>query len=313
MIQRRRFLSLAAAAVPAAAVAALPTAAPAAGACLPDLQRLKSRTISRYEVLYQTKHGQPNALYFSNEGLWVLDQGSGHWVTLTKLEDGSVIREFQADVVGPSGLVIDDENVMWITSTHNSLIVAVDPANGKTIAKYITPGAARIYRMRDDPPNRVTKLKPAYPEASRAVGGAQNNVGNDTGAGLGPGQLAMDTEEGAGGTGAHGILAKAGNLIYACPPTRAIYVIDKRSWVVQHVWPTPGNRPHGISWADPGKTSFWNADSNLNAFFRYELASGRIVEKLQLGDDSPVIHGAKLVNGYMYCCDDVGWIWRFRM
>jgi sugar lactone lactonase YvrE len=311
MMRRRGFLTLAAASVPAAALAALPrTARATTNACLPDFYTLKTRKVSKYEVLYKTTHGQPNGLFYSHEGLWVLDQGIGHWVTLTRFQDGSVIREFQADVVGPSGIVIDDDNVMWITSTHNSLIVAVDPTNGKTIAKYTTPGAGRIYRKASDLPNRVTKLKPAYPQASRAVGGASYGAGLN---GLAPGQLPLNTEEGAGGTGAHGILAKGGNLIYACPPSRAIFVIDKKSWVVQDVWPTPGNRPHGISWTDDTKQSFWNADSNLNAFFRYELATGRIVERIQLGDDSPVIHGAKLIDGNMVCCDDVGWLWRFKM
>ena len=41
--------------------------------------------------------------------------------------------------------------------------------------------------------------------------------------------------------------------------------------------------------------------------------SGDCREKIQLPDDSPVIHGAKLINGYMYCCDDFGWIWRFKI
>jgi hypothetical protein len=36
-------------------------------------------------------------------------------------------------------------------------------------------------------------------------------------------------------------------------------------------------------------------------------------ERLQLPSDSPVIHGAKLYNGYMYNCDDAGWMFRFRM
>ena len=54
----------------------------------------------------------------------------------------------------PSGVVVDENNVMWITSTHNSLIVACDGNTGKTIAKYITPGAGRIYEREDDPPAR---------------------------------------------------------------------------------------------------------------------------------------------------------------
>jgi hypothetical protein len=56
--------------------------------------------------------------------------GADHWITLTNIKHGSLVREFQADVVGPSGLV-QDGNTMWITSTHNSIIVHCD-LNGKT-------------------------------------------------------------------------------------------------------------------------------------------------------------------------------------
>ena len=56
-----------------------------------------------------------------------------------------------------------------------------------------------------------------------------------------------------------------------------------------------------------------NEGKNLNAFFRHDARTGNVVERVQLPDDSPVIHGAKLWNGYMVNCDDVGWIFRFRM
>jgi DNA-binding beta-propeller fold protein YncE len=325
MIQRRNFLSIAAMAVPAAAAVSLASEAYAqragSNSCLPDPAKLKTRTAAKTEVLYKTKHGQPNGLAVTKTPgeLWVIDQGNEHWVTLTHIADGSTIREFQADVVGPSGIVIDDDNVMWVTSTHNSLIVSIDPANGKTIAKYVTPGAGRIYKKAGDPAPRVTKQPRAYPDLSRAVGGGaqQARVG---GAGLGQtaaklpaGQVALDTEEGAGGTGAHGILSKGDLLIYVCPPSRAIFVINKKTWEVQDVWPTAGNRPHGITWADASKTSFWNVDSNTNTFYHYDAMSGEIKEAVVVQDDPyTVCHGAKLVNGYMYFCDDVGWICRIK-
>ena len=98
-------------------------------------------------------------------------------------------------------------------------------------------------------------LPTAYPDLSREVdnrAGTSAPAGACRGAGpqLPPGQLPMDTEEGAGGTGAHGILSKGDLLIYACPPSRAIFSINKKTWEVQDVWPTPGNRPHGMTWAD---------------------------------------------------------------
>jgi hypothetical protein len=334
MLQRRDFLNFAAAAVPAAAVSGAAIAQEAGGggrapnpdasltyqksganACLPDWSKLKSRMANKTEVLYKTTHGKPNGLTTGKPGeLWVIDQGTDRWVTLTNIKDGSVIREFQTDVVGPSGVVIDDEGVMWLTSTHNSLIVSIDPSNGKTIAKYTTPGAGRIYEKRGDPPARVSKLPTAYPALSRAV---DNRAGagpqRPRGPRLPPGQMPLDTEEGAGGTGAHGILSKGDLLIYACPPSRAIYSINKKTWEVQDIWPTPGNRPHGMTWTDASKTHFWNADSNENCFYLYNATTGQITERVQVQDDPyTVCHGVKLIDGYMYFCDDVGWICRIK-
>jgi hypothetical protein len=66
-----------------------------------------------------------------------------------------------------------------------------------------------------------------------------------------------------------------------------------------------------LTW-DENRETLWNADSNLNAFYRFDL-NGKVLEKIQLPDDSPVIHGATMHDGHMICCDDVGWIWRFKM
>ncbi len=169
MLKRRDFFGLAALAPAAAAVlpgralaqfmpadnpdASLTAQRAGVNGCLPDFKTIKTLTAPKHEVLYRTTHGQPNGLALTgnpNE-LWVLDQGQGHWMTLTNVKDGSVIREFQADVVGPSGLVIDQDNVMWIASTHNTIIVAVDGNNGKTLGKYTCPGSSRVYQKKGDP------------------------------------------------------------------------------------------------------------------------------------------------------------------
>jgi len=309
-MKRRDFLA-AAAVSPAAALPGL--AQPAHPACLPGYAAIKSRPAAKIEVVYKTRHGQPNGLALSDKPgqMWVLDQGAEHWITLTNIKDGSLIREFQADVVGPSGLV-QDGNTMWITSTHNSIILHCD-LGGKTIAKYVTPGAGRIYEREDDPKPRSSPLKPAWPDKPRGIGPAQSgNVGNNTGKDLPPGQLPLNAEEGSGGTGAHAILLDGDYLIYACPPARQIFTINKKTWKVKSTWPVPGNRTHGMSW---GKTrgTIWSSDSNLNAFYLHDAATGVIKERVQLPDDSPVIHCAKLVGDDMYFCDDMGWMCRFKI
>ncbi len=310
MMKRRNFLA-AAAVSPAAAIPAL--AQPAHSTCVPDWSKIPTRAASKIDVLYKTKHGQPNGLAIASTPgqMWVLDQGAGHWITLTNIKDGSTVREFQADVVGPSGLVQDGET-MWITSTHNSLIVHCD-LNGKTIAKYVTPGAGRIYEREDDPKGRSSPLKPAWPDMPRGIGPAPTgNVGNNTGQGLPPGQLPLNAQEGSGGTGAHAIILDGDYLITAVPPARAIFTINKKTWKVKSTWPVPGNRTHGMSW---GKTrdTIWSSDSNLNCFFRHDAKTGAIHERVQLPDTSPVIHCAKMVGDDMYFCDDMGWMARFRI
>ncbi len=83
------------------------------------------------------------------------------------------------------------------------------------------------------------------------------------------------------------------------PPARAIFAIDKASWIVQDSFPTAGDRPHDMAWADADKTRLWCSDSNYNAFFLHDIATGRIVERVNLPAGSPIIHGAKLHGGYM--------------
>ena len=293
-------------------------AAMSASAAVPNLASIKTRKAAKWEIVYKTPHGKPNGLDITKEGMWVQDQGPESWMSLIHIADGKLIREFRVDVNGASGVCVDEDNVMWVTSTHNSLIVSCSPADGKTIAKYITPGAGRIYQMKGDVPGRRTNLQPAYPPAQSAggrggaKGGGRGGQGGGRGrGGLGPGQVPLETQEGAGGTGAHGIVSKNGWLYYANPPSRHLFVIDKKTWEVQAMWPLPGNRPHDLMW-DENRETLWNADSNLNAFFRFHGKTGQILERVQLDDDSPVIHGAKVYQGYMYCCDDVGWLWRFK-
>ena len=301
MVSRRNLLS-GLVALPAAATLSSRTAA--AG---PSLSGIRTRHASRIERLYATPHGKPNALDITDEGLWVMDQDPGNWASVLNPETGNLIREFKcANVRAASGICVDEDGV-WVGSTYNRLIVLNNPQNGDLIANYPTPGAGLIYDHVDDPPGRrsdVERARPVSPDLPR-----RDRIDYD----LPPGQLPLHMTEAPAGTGAHAILSKDGRLYVAVPPARAIFVIEKKSWLVLDEWPTASKRPHGSCWANSSKDSIWAADSNLNAFFLHDASSGEIVERLQLPDDSPVIHGATLHNGHMYFCDDVGWVFRFRM
>ncbi len=140
-----------------------------------------------------------------------------------------------------------------------------------------------------------------------------HNEGNDTGSGLGAGRVDPKTDHFWSSTGSAGLLCKGELLIVSNLSARAIFVIHKPTWVVQAVWPTPGNRPLGLCWADAARTSFWSADANLAVLYRYDLATGAIREGVQLPEGSPVLHGCQIVGEQMYFTDDTGWICRFRM
>lgn len=161
-MRRRDFVGMAAAALPLSAARI-------------DINTIKSRGSRKVTIAYQSPHSKPNGLQATPEGLWVQDQGaSPEHVTLINFADGKVIRDFTADIVGASGVTVDDDGVMWLTSTHNSLIVSCNPQDGKTIAKYWTPGAGRIYAMKGDPPAARSPLtSPFPPPPGRGQGGGQ--------------------------------------------------------------------------------------------------------------------------------------------
>ena len=274
MIDRRRILAMAAS---APAIAAFPQLASAA---LPNLSGIRTRNIasSAIEVIYKTPHTKPNGLDVTSEGMWIMDQGPENYASLINPQNGALIREYVCEGVrSASGIAVDGDTV-WVGSTYNR-----------------------------------TNLKPAYPEPPKPPPAPVAGAPISTGGRRGAGRQDDDAQAGPVGTGAHCILVK-GNLLYvAVPPARMIFVIDKNTWVVQNLIQTAGSRPHDMAWTNDAKTHFWASDSDLNAFFLHDAITGQITERLQLPSDSPVIHGAKLWNGYMYNCDDAGWMFRFRM
>ena len=84
-----------------------------------------------------------------------------------------------------------------------------------------------------------------------------------------------------------------GLLHIAILPTRRLYVLDPKTWQVQAMWQLAGNRAHGVGWEDD---TLWVADTNWRAFFRHDRKTGEIVEKIQLTENDPLIHGWKCPN-----------------
>jgi hypothetical protein len=304
-MKRREFVGMAAAAIVAPAFA--PRSANGAHA---DVAGLKIRKVGKVEVVYKSPHAKPNGLQATRAGLWVQDQGPENWVSLVNWTDGKVLREFKPDIRAASGVTVDDQNVMWLSSTYNAMHVACSAENGKTIAKYFTPGAGRHYFMPDDPPAARSTLKPAYPPEGEGAPAPAPAARGGSAVSRPSGQLPPDATTGLSGNGAHGIEYRDGFLYFAVPPARKIFTMDPKTWLVHATWQTAGNRVHGIGWE--GDT-LWAADSNLRAFFRHDMKTGKMVERIQLTETDPIIHGATVHDGHMWFCDDVGWIANFKL
>ncbi len=278
-MRRRDFVTLAA-------------AAPAAGAVV-DLSRARLRKAGKVEIVFKSPGPQPNGLQATGEGLWIMDQGPGNKAHLVTYQ-GKELRGFETETHQSSGITFDGE-ALWIGSTYSREIVRCDARTGKAIERHFTPGAGVIYKMLGDPPSRQSPIpretRPSRPAAAQAPA---------------PPATAPQTL----GTGAHGQEWRDGKLWIAVPPSREVYRIDPKNWVIESKFPTAGNRPHGIGWE--GKY-LWVTDSNMNAFFKHDPDTGAIIEKIQLADSDPLPHGMTIRDGWMWYCDDVGIVCRFKM
>lgn len=282
---RRLFLSLSA-------------AAPAA---VTDPRALPVRKAGKVEIIFQSPGPQPNGLQATPEGLWIIDQGPGNKAYLVDYQSGKMLRGFETETERSSGITHDGQ-ALWIGSTYSREIVRCDARTGKAIERHFTPGAGVIYKMAGDAPARSSPV----PENKRQPRPVSESPKSGRVGGFRMGEVSST----APGTGAHGQEWRDGKLWFAVPPSRMVYCIDPKTWVVQKKFPTAGNRPHGIGWEG---RYLWVADSNLNAFFKHDPETGAMLERIQLAENDPLPHGMTIHNGWMWYCDDVGIVCRFRL
>lgn len=297
-MNRRNFVALAATTGASAGIAA---AAPPAFAA--KLDQLPVRKTGKVEIVFKSPATKPNGLQATKQGLWIIDQGPGNQAHLVDYKTGKVLKGFETETEASSGITFDGQ-ALWIGSTYSREIVKCDAGTGKAIERHFTPGAGVIYKMVGDPPARsspvpenmrqVTPPRPERPGAPKRVGGFQMGQVSST----------------APGTGAHGQEWRDGKLWFCVPPSRHVYRIDPKSWVVEMQFPTAGNRPHGIGWE--GKY-LWVTDSNLNAFFKHDPDTGAMVEQIRLANNDPLPHGMTIWEGWMWYCDDVGLVCKFKL
>ena len=294
-MNRRNFVALAAAAGPAASAASAAAAA--------RLDQIPVRKTGKVEIVFNSPATKPNGLQATRDGLWIIDQGPGNQAHLVAYKTGKVIKGFETETESSSGITFDGET-LWIGSTYSREIVRCNASTGKAIERHFTPGAGVIYKMAGDAPARSSPVpenlrqktppRPQRPGAPPRVGGFQMGQVSST----------------APGTGAHGQEWRDAKLWFCVPPSRHVYRIDPKAWTVEKQFPTAGNRPHGIGWE--GKY-LWVTDSNLNAFFKHDVETGAMVEKIQLAENDPLPHGMTIWQGYMWYCDDVGIVCKFKL
>lgn len=284
-------------------------AAPAAAYARANLAGLKTRKCGKVETVFDSpgQDPKPNGLQATDEGLWIIDQGPDSMAHLVTYE-GKVIRSIRTETTASSGITFDG-SALWIGSTYSREIVKIDPATGRALERHFTPGAGIIYKMASDPPQRSSPLaKTRKPRAKKAP--AETAAAKTDPTRVGGFQMGEVLGGAAPGTGAHGQEWRDGKLWFAVPPSRSVYCIDPKTWVVQTKFDTAGNRPHGIGWE--GKY-LWVTDSNLNAFFKHDPETGEMIEKIQLADSDPLPHGMTIRDGWMWYCDDVGVVCRFKL
>ncbi len=295
MISRRAFFGLAA----GATVAGVNPGAAEASLCNPpSVANVPLRKTGKVEIAFKSPGPQPNGLQATKDGLWIIDQSAGSKAYLVDYADGRVLRSFETDTVRPSGITFDGE-ALWIGSTFSYENVRCNATTGAVIQRQPTPGSI-MYTMAGDPPQRRSPLA-GGPMAQTRPGLAEAG---------GPVLQRLTQVPSNRLQGAHGQEWKDGRLWTTSTSARSIYEIEPKSWVVQKIFRTPGNRPHGLAFEGQ---YLWHGDSNLAAFFKYDTNTGNIVEKIQLGDADPVAHGLTIWNGTLWYCDDVGVVCRMKI
>jgi hypothetical protein len=283
-----------------------------------------SRPAGKVEILFTAPGDSSNGMQCTEEGIWTIENAGSRTTTPGRCKvylssyEGKLLRELAPEGTGPSGIGVDADNrAFWIGSTYSREIIRCDAKTGETIEKHFTPGAGVIYKMSNDIPPRPD----TYGRTARAAATKNNSNGNGgappegggarqrTADGLGVGRggaVAGNPGPPAPGTGAHGIQTQHGKLWVAVPPGRMVYRIDPKLWMVEHMYPTVGYRPHGVGIESPDARHLWESDTNMGAFFKRDMETGEIVDSIQLPEGSPFPHGMSVWNGYIYWTDDIG-------
>ncbi len=189
--------------------------------------------------------------------------------------NGRILAQVQTESIHGSGITYGD-HVWWITSTKalvgNPSTLKVDPATGKTLMKWDTPGWGVYGRYATEGTEIQKNSK--LPLAS----------------------------------GGHGV-KWAGNGQYwmAVPAAGRLYLMQAETNAIVRELPVPTVRTHGI--ALDGEY-IWCVGSDEMEIYKLKLSDGHIVGKIALDRaTAPALHGLDIRDGVLWYCDaDSGWI-----
>ncbi len=101
------------------------------------------------------------------------------------------------------------------------------------------------------------------------------------------------------GGGLHGLL-RAQDSLWVTQFSPNMILRADADLNVGHSFPVPLGRAHGLAWDGQ---HVWCMFSNDFRVLKFDVASGRVLEAIQLNSDDPDPHGMTWHDGYLYYCD----------
>ena len=97
------------------------------------------RYTATVEKRFKAPGPQPNGLQAAVDGLWCIDQTNAKVYKLD-WSTGAVLHEFQTATEHSSGITLDDDGNVWISSTFQLEVVRIDPNTGEELGRFPDPG-----------------------------------------------------------------------------------------------------------------------------------------------------------------------------
>ena len=98
------------------------------------------RYTAAVEKRFRSPGPQPNGIQAADAGIWCIDQVDSK-ASLLDWSDGAVLQEVATATQHSSGITVDGDGNLWITSTWELEVVKVDPRTGTELGRYPDPGA----------------------------------------------------------------------------------------------------------------------------------------------------------------------------